>query len=110
MQVEYTGMAKQVGMKSEWVSASEGSGNMTISAIEPNQKMTYALVFPEFGMSSTGELVLSAKDGGITEVTWMDYGTLKGNPMQRYFLLGLDGMIGPDFEAGLAKLKELSEK
>lgn len=110
MQVEYSGPAMQVGMKSEWVSVTEGSGNMIISVVEPNKRMIYALSFPEFGMQSTGELVLSATREGKTEVTWMDYGTLEGNSMQRYFLLGLDNMLGPDFEAGLFRLKKLSEK
>ena len=109
MQVEYSGPIKQVGMKSEWVSVSEGSGNMVISAVEPNKRLVYALSFPDFGMQSTGEMVLSSTKEGKTEVTWMDYGTLEGNPMQRYFLLGLDSMIGPDFEAGLNRLKKLSE-
>lgn len=110
MQVAYSGPEKQVGMKSEWISVTEGSGNMVIEVIEPNKRMIYSLSFPEFSMQSTGEIVLSATKEGKTEVTWMDYGTLEGFPLQRYFLLGLDDMLGPDFEAGLVGLKELSEE
>ena len=34
---------------------------------------------------------------------------LGGNPVNRYFGLIMDKMIGPDFEEGLAKLKEIAE-
>jgi hypothetical protein len=32
------------------------------------------------------------------------------NPLARWFALGADGMIGKDFDAGLAKLKSTAEQ
>lgn len=34
---------------------------------------------------------------------------LGANPLARYFGLWMDGMVGPDFEEGLGRLKALSE-
>jgi hypothetical protein len=33
-----------------------------------------------------------------------------GNPVNRYFGVMMDRLVGPDFEAGLANLKALAEK
>lgn len=68
----------------------------------------YSLYFPDFDMSSTGELTLVETDNG-TQVTWRDYGDVGFNPVNRYFAVMMDSMIGPDFEAGLANLKNVVE-
>lgn len=108
MQVTYTGPDKQVGMKSSWVSEQEGNGEMTIKGVTPGSQMIYNLYFPDFDMSSTGELTVVEKNGK-TQVTWTNHGDLGGNPINGWFAMLMDGMIGPDFEAGLANLKKLSE-
>lgn len=109
MQITYTGNQSQVGMKSSWISEQEGSGEMTIKAIKPNEKVVYDLYFPDFDMGSTGELTL-VREGDKTNVIWADYGDVGGNPINHYFAVMMDGMIGPDFEAGLANLKALVEQ
>ena len=108
MNVTYSGPEAAVGMQSVWQSEQEGSGQMTITALKLNEKIVYDLAFPELGMGSTGELTLSAQDG-VTTVVWADYGDVGDNPLYRYFALLMDGMIGPDFEAGLENLKSLVE-
>jgi uncharacterized protein YndB with AHSA1/START domain len=108
MQVTYSGPDSAVGMKSSWISAQEGSGEMTILDITPDSKMVYSLYFPDFDMGSKGDLMVVAK-GQQTEVSWSNYGDLGSNPVNGYFAMMMDGMIGPDFEAGLANLKELTE-
>lgn len=108
MQVTYTGPDSDVGMKSSWISEQEGSGEMQIIGLEPNSNVKYSLYFPDFDMGSTGELQLT-QEGEMTKVVWMDYGDVGSNPVNHYFALMMDGMIGPDFEAGLQNLKELSE-
>jgi len=110
IKVDYTGPEKNIGMKSSWVSESEGSGNMTITHIEAAQRLVYRLEFPDFDMQSTGEFVLTKAGENKTNVVWMDYGEVTGSPVNRYFTLFLDGMIGPDFEAGLANLKSQVEE
>ena len=109
MKVTYSGEAGAVGMKSSWVSAQEGSGEMTVTEIVADQKVVYNLYFPEFDMGSTGELTLYL-DGDNTRVVWADYGDVGSNPVHHYFALLMDSMIGPDFETGLQNLKRLVEQ
>ena len=108
MKILYSGPESAVGMKSEWISEQEGSGEMEIIAIEPNKKFIYSLYFPEMEMGSTGEFVFSEQQGR-TKVTWMDYGDVGNNPINRYFVFFMDNMVGADFEIGLENLKVLSE-
>lgn len=108
MQVTYTGDDSAVGMKSSWISEQEGSGEMTITAISPGKTMVYNLYFPDFDMGSTGELTVSVQDDS-TKVVWTNHGELGGNPVNGFFAMMMDGMIGPDFEAGLSNLKKLTE-
>jgi hypothetical protein len=81
---------------------------MTLTAIQPAKQVVYTLVFPDFGMTSTGIVNLAPAAEGV-RVTWVDEGDLGMNPMHRWLGLFLDRMIGPDFEKGLAKLKTISE-
>lgn len=108
MTVVYSGPESAVGMTSSWQSEQEGSGEMKIIALTPDQNVTYSLYFPDFEMGSTGELKLAA-NGTSTTVTWMDYGDVGANPINHYFALIMDSMIGPDFEKGLANLKDRVE-
>lgn len=109
MRLTYSGNSKDVGMKSEWVSEEEGSGEMQILSLQPNQSLTYSLYFADFEMGSTGEFNLKEEEGR-THVTWSDYGDVGANPIYHYFALMMDSMIGPDFEAGLENLKILIEQ
>lgn len=108
MQVTYTGPDSEVGMKSSWISEQEGSGEMTIKSVTPGEVMVYNLYFPEMDMSSTGELTVSS-EGDTTKVLWTNHGDMGGNPINAWFGLFMDSLIGPDFEAGLGNLKELAE-
>ncbi|GAA0344401.1 K(+)-transporting ATPase subunit F [Bowmanella denitrificans] len=108
MQVHYDGPTAEVGMRSEWISAQEGSGVMEIIAADPDKRLVYSLYFPEFEMGSTGEIILTDEEGK-TRVQWVDYGDVGSNPINHYFAVMMDSMVGPDFEMGLANLKTLVE-
>lgn len=108
MQLSYSANATGVGAWSAWISASEGSGKMTLTAVEPAKRIAYNLEFPDMGTSSRGTLTLEPAAGGV-KVVWADAGDLGMNPLFRWFGLFLEKMIGPDFERGLAKLKTLAE-
>jgi hypothetical protein len=58
-------------------------------------------------MKSTGAL-LGPQQGDA--VTWSNSGDVGANPLKHYLAAGMDRMVGPDFEAGLANLKALAEK
>jgi uncharacterized protein YndB with AHSA1/START domain len=109
MTVTYSDPPTGVGSWSNWISKKEGSGKMTVKALEPDKSMNYDLFFPDFGMTSTGSMALSPADGGV-KVTWISSGELGRNPMSRWFGLFLGGMIGKDFDSGLARLKANCEK
>lgn len=109
MQIEYTGPASGPGAAWAWKSASEGDGKMTLTAAEPGQRVAFELYFPDFGTSSRGELRFAPEAAG-TRVTWSMDGDMGSNPLYRWFALFADGMVGKDFEGGLANLKTVAEK
>jgi hypothetical protein len=108
MKLSYSTPATGVGAWSAWESKTEGNGRMTITE-QSAARITYRLEFPDYGMQSTGTMELQPQAGG-TRVVWADAGDLGMNPMNRWFGLFLDRMIGPDFERGLANMKKLAEK
>lgn len=108
MEITYGGEVGKVGMKSNWISDAEGSGQMEITEISENEEVIYTLYFPEFDMGSTGKLTLQQQNDK-TLVVWQDYGDVGSNPINHYFAAFMDSMIGPDFETGLENLKMLVE-
>ena len=109
MELEFSGPDRAIGMRSEWKSETEGDGEMEITQLEHNRRVLYRLYFPDFDMGSNGAVEIKATSNGSI-VTWRDEGTVDNNPINRYFALMMDGMIGPDFEMGLENLKILAEK
>lgn len=108
MEIDYSGPDRAIGMMSSWKSVTEGNGEMKITDLEHNKKVVYSLAFPDWEMGSTGSLVISPA-GEATKVTWVDSGDVGNNIINRYFVLMMDGMIGPDFEMGLENLKTVVE-
>ena len=109
MQIIYTGPESGAGAAWAWKSASEGDGKMSFTAAQPGQRVAYDLYFPDFGTTSAGDLTF-APEGNSTRVTWTMNGDMGSNPLFRWFALFADGMVGKDFEAGLARLKLVAEK
>jgi len=108
MQINYEGPDRAIGMRSTWLSESQGNGEMEITELEHNRKVVYSLYFPEMDMASTGKFMLAPMEQG-TRVTWIDEGDVGNSPVNRYFALMIDDMIGPDFEMGLQNLKTVVE-
>ncbi len=109
MKITYKGPPFGMGAKWEWVSKSEGSGNMEFTRVEPDRLVEYSLSFPEYNMKSAGTLLMEP-EGSATRITWTNTGDVGGNPLKHYMALMMDRIVGPDFEAGLANLKALAEK
>ena len=91
-----------------WKSKTEGEGRMTFTSEEPGKRLAYALYFPDFDTTSTGELVLESAANG-THLSWIMNGNMGSNPVFRWMALFMGGMVGKDFEAGLGNLKVLAE-
>lgn len=109
MTIEYGGPESGVGAVWAWKSATEGDGKMTLTAAESPRRVAFDLFFPDFGTTSQGELRFDPH-GASTTVTWTMNGDMGRNPLHRWFALFADRMVGKDFEAGLAHLKEVAEK
>jgi len=108
MKITYSGPPSGAGAAWEWKSESQGDGKMTFTAAEPGRRVAYDLYFPDFGTTSQGDLVF-APDGAGTRVTWTMNGDMGRNPLFHWMALFVDGMVGKDFDAGLANLKALAE-
>jgi hypothetical protein len=108
MKLSYSSPASGVGAWSAWESKLEGNGKVTITE-QTATKITYRLEFPDRGTSSIGSVELRPEGAGL-RVLWVDAGDLGMNPLNRWFGLFLDKLIGTDFERGLSNLKKLVEK
>jgi len=108
MKITFSGALQGKGARQAWESASQGRGEMMITASNPHQSVIYDLYFPDWDSHSIGRVELEPA-GDEVRVTWSDEGALGYNPVMRYFGLFFDGMIGPDFEQGLARLKQVAE-
>lgn len=112
-----TGPVAGVGAKESWQGDPKtvGTGSQEIIESKPNESVTTALDFGDMGKAKA-RFVL-APDGKGTRVKWtldteaplaLD-GKLVWNAIGRYMGFFMDGMVGPDYETGLARLKTLVE-
>lgn len=111
-------MVRTFGAKTEGVGAfygwegnkQVGKGSMTVTESVSPERLALQLVFEKpMKANNAVEFVLVPVAGG-TEVVWSMSG--KANLMSKVMdmVIGMDKMVGPDFEAGLANLKAVSEK
>jgi len=104
-QYRFSGPDQGVGATMSWRSdASEvGSGEQEIVESVRNEKVVTRLDFGERGQADA--MFLLDPDGDETRVTWTLESQLPPNPVSRWMGLMLDGLIGQDYEEGLARLK-----
>ncbi|MEX0853140.1 MAG: SRPBCC family protein [Bauldia sp.] len=109
IEVTFTGPIEGVGQTIEWKSAlpNIGSGRQTVTRIEPDAVVEMEVAFGPAGAASAW-LGLDG-EGATTTVTWGFRTDLASDPLSRYLGLLIDGVVGPDFEAGLGRLKALAE-
>ncbi len=109
MKLSYAGPASGAGAEWSWDSDSQGRGRMRFEQVDAPRRLAYRLDFETMGSTATGDLTLEPRGTG-THVTWRFDTDLGLNPLSRWFGLGLDRMVGRDFERGLAKLGELAQQ
>ena len=109
MKLVYSGPASGVGNRLVWESEHPqvGSGTQEIIASEENSLVRTALDFGAMG-TATARFELNP-DGEVTELTWGFVTDTGMNPIARWMGLMMDRLVGPDYENGLARLKELIE-
>ncbi len=84
-----------------------GKGKLTITESKPNELIATTMLFE--GMDEAKADFVFETIGDEVKVKWTLDSELGFNPFFRYFGLVMDNMVGPDYEKGLAKLKEVSE-
>jgi hypothetical protein len=103
-----TGEPGTVGMTWSWEGEVVGVGSMTLAAVEEGRSIQSKLVFKEPMTSEADDYMILEPTENGTKVTWRNTGELP-YPVGRYFGLGVEGMLGPQFEEGLESLKTLCE-
>lgn len=107
--VNYNGTPATVGHSYEWNGEESGNGTMTITNLEANKMVDIDLHFikPMESKADTKFTLTPETDG--TKITWHMTGVCDGI-ISKWFGVMMDGMIGKDFESGLANLKNKVEK
>ena len=108
---EYSGAASGKGAAYAWEGNSKvGAGRMEVMETVPSSKITIKLDFLKpFEGHNTAEFTLERK-GDATTVTWAMYGPSPYLSKVMGLFFSMDGMIGGQFEQGLANLKSIAEK
>jgi effector-binding domain-containing protein len=105
---EIAGPDGQVGTVRRWPGKELGQGEMILTELIPGELVAYSLSFDEGKYISDGRMTIE-RTGDSCKVSWIDEGDLGNNPISRYRGLFMERMMAPDFEKGLAKLKEVAE-
>ncbi len=105
----YSGADFGIGARYDWKGAKIGSGSMTITESVPAERVTMQLAFLKpFKADNIGDFTLLQKADG-TEVTWAMRGPAPLVSKIMDVIIGMDRMIGKDFEQGLVNLKTIAE-
>lgn len=111
MKVAYSGASSGTGAVYEWTGNKDvGKGRMSISDSRPNEQIRIRLEFIEPFPSEADNEFTFTPGSGSTKVDWAMAGN--HNFLSKTMCLftgGMDKMIGPDFEKGLAQLKAAVE-
>jgi hypothetical protein len=106
MQISYSETPVGQGGSYSWTGDVAGEGSLTIVRSVSPIRIETKMDFGEMG-SAEGHWDFSHA-GGVTSVTWGFSGQNPGI-LGGWFTLMMDGMVGPQFEAGLAGIKEIAE-
>ncbi len=95
-----------VGATYSWTSENSGDGTLEIVESVPHRLIRTKL---DFGDQGTAEAVWNFEESSEgVKTTWGFSGKVEGIG-EGIFALFIDGMVGPYYEQGLSRLKELSE-
>ncbi len=111
MHQESTGTDGTPGFVTRWKSETMGVGEQEIMNIVPDEKVHTQLRFIEpFESSADAYLTTVSMGDSQTKVKWA-FNTQMPRPLNIMLLfVDMDGLIGKDFEEGLASLKDILER
>jgi len=105
----YSGAEQGEGAHYAWKgNRKAGQGEMTITEATAERVVLDIQFLKPFKQRNTATFTLTPSDGG-TEVTWTMTGPTNLFSKIMGIFKSLDAMIGPDFEQGLAQLKQIAE-
>ena len=104
----YEGPEEGVGAISKWEAKQMGQGQMKVVESDVAKGVKFDLSFEHGKYLCAGTFTYAVAEGG-TKVTWGMDGKVSRNPLDRFFSLLMDKMIGKDFEEGLGNLKKKVE-
>jgi hypothetical protein len=111
MERQYSGPQAGVGATYRWSGDdSIGEGRMTITDSKPGEQIGIELEFFRPLAATNRVTFLFTPEGGATRVTWSMQGENSFVGKAISLVMDMDEMVGNDFEAGLAALKDLSER
>jgi len=110
MKQTYEGAPAGVGAIDTWTGNKQvGEGRMTLTESRPPELIRINLEFLKpFAATSTAEFTFRP-DGQRTAVTWSMVGSLNFVAKVVHLFVGMDRMIGANFEKGLADMKSVAE-
>lgn len=104
----YNDIKGGAGSSFEWKSNNEKVGNGSLKILESVPAKMLKFTISNDGMQmGYGQFDLTESNGN-TKVVWSMQGELSF--FERWFGLMIESMVGPDFEKGLARLKNIAEK
>lgn len=107
LQRTYAGAAEGVGARYSWAGKKAGTGSMVITGATAD-RIDLDLDFVKPFKANNKVVFRFVSEGSATRVTW----TMSGTRNLLFAILGkliFDGMVGKDFDKGLAKLKAVAE-
>lgn len=105
----YSGADHGVGARYAWEgNRKAGAGSMEITAATP-ESLSIELAFLKPWRATNQVVFTFAPEGAGTHVTWTMAGAHVGLAKLFARFINVEKLIGPDFEKGLARLKELAE-
>ena len=111
MQRTYRGAASGPGAVSEWTSrGSAGAGQMTITAATASSTVDVVVEWKRpFKVRNAHRFTLTPTGSG-TQITWSADGTNLYMMKVLEVFVGVNGLMGKHFEAGLGNLKKIGEQ
>ena len=109
--VTFTGPQTGAGASFQWDGNDKvGAGSMTITESRPNERVATRTDFVRpFAGTSHSDFVFSQM-GDQTNVIWTMSGTHNFISKAICLVMSMEQMLGPDFEKGLAQLKQVAER
>jgi hypothetical protein len=97
-----------VGAGYRWTGNKLGTGKLQLTRANPTNGIDFNLDMENGKFLSTGTIRMDPS-GEAVRVLWVNEGDLGKNPINRYFGLAIDSMLGEQFERGLSNLKARAE-